>query len=43
VDRTVERLEERGVLIGPRERTGELDVVRRRQGALARFLEDREE
>jgi hypothetical protein len=43
VDRTVERLEDRGVLIRPPERTGELDVVRRRPGALARFLEDRED
>jgi len=41
--RRLERLEERGVLIRPSERTGELDVVRRRPGALARFLEDRED
>lgn len=41
--RRLERLEERGVLIRPAERTGELDVVRRRPGALARFLEDRED
>lgn len=39
--RRLERLEERGVLIRPPERAGELDVVRRRPGALARFLEDR--
>lgn len=39
--RRLERLEERGVLIRPPERTGELDVVCRRPGALARFLEDR--
>ena len=41
--RRLERLEERGVLIRPLERTGELDVVQRRPGALARFLEDRED
>lgn len=43
IARRLERLEERGVLIRPPERTGELDVVRRRLGALARFLEERED
>ena len=41
--RRLERLEERGVLIRPAERAGDLDVVRRRPGALERLLEDREE
>jgi prevent-host-death family protein len=41
--RRLERLEERGVLIRPSERAGDLEVVRRRPGALARFLEDRED
>ncbi len=43
LQRRLERLEERGVLIRPPERTGQLDVVRRRPGALDRFLAERED
>ncbi|MDT8436571.1 MAG: type II toxin-antitoxin system prevent-host-death family antitoxin [Gemmatimonadota bacterium] len=41
--RRLARLEERGVVVRPPARTGDLDVVRRRPGALARFLEERDE
>jgi prevent-host-death family protein len=39
--RRLDRLDERGVLIRPSERAGELGAVRRRPGALERFLRDR--
>jgi prevent-host-death family protein len=35
-------LEERGLLVGGRERRGRLEPVARRKGALARFLAERE-
>lgn len=41
--RHLRRLEDRGVLVRPPERTGSLTKVRRRPGALRRFLAEREE
>lgn len=41
--RRLDRLEERGVLIRPAERKGSLATVRRRPGALDRFLAERDD
>lgn len=41
--RRLDRLEERGVLVRPRERKGALETVRRRPGALDRFLAERDD
>lgn len=43
LERRIERLEQGGVVVRPLARAGELGVVRRRPGALERFLEGRED
>jgi prevent-host-death family protein len=41
--RRLDRLADRGVLIRPPERSGALNLVRRRPGSLDRFLDERED